>query len=88
MIVVLFNNDDKKIEYIGRLIKYKCLSIGEGFYSTEWEDLLGKPGESYLKHYTDHAPVLMSPFYSTQKDRVWIKDIFEHLIVGETWDWK
>lgn len=74
LLVVLFYN--KKIEYIGRLIKYKYFSVEEGFESTEWEDLFGKPREHYLKHYTDHTPILVSPHYSTQEDRVWIKDIF------------
>lgn len=86
--VVLFNNKDKKIVYIGRLIKYEFLSVGEGFESTEWEDLLGEPRETYIKHYTDHTSILRAPNYSTQEDRVWIKDIFERLLVGEEWEWK
>lgn len=88
LVVVLFNNKDKEIEYIGRVIKYEWLSINEGFEVFEWEDLLGQPREVHVKRYANHPPVLSVPHHSTQEDRIWIKDIFEHLIVGEEWEWK
>lgn len=48
---------------------------------TEWEDLYGTPYiNSFKEMYCEQSTV--------QEHRYWIKVIFEHLVVGEKWEWK
>ncbi len=80
LVVVRLNNYDKKIEYIGRLVKYKYINAEE-YKVTEWEDLFGTP---YISSWGE----MFCAQSTVQEDKEWIKDIFEHLIVGETWRWE
>jgi len=80
LVTIELDNFEKKFEYIGRIINYKYIGIEDGYIVTEWQNLLGKP-------HTVYANRMSVSEHMVREDKEWIKDIFEHLMVGKTWTW-
>lgn len=74
------DNLEKKFTYIVKIIDYK-LDENNDFVISKWKNLLGVP-------YVNISGKLFGSKNMVKEDKRLVRDIFEHLIIGDIWKWK